>query len=620
MVGVSSLNRLIRSIQPSSLKYRLFFAFLLLIILPFFALQVRNHTQVERLYEYRISEQSQNQLDQMKQSFEQIKSQMLLAALQLEKESTVQTALKKETDPGAMLPSQSGIIAPAGSGKEDGIVEILTVFKNRMLPVGEHLHYSLTDLRGHLYVSYEPKSNATYGTFMEQPAVKNLLAGQEPYAWVTDATNDMQTNAYESSPLISLYMVFKDEDNHAVGLLRVGFAYQGWLKKNMSNFLIQQDYYILNETGRVVYESRPDGMLPEDIGAIVKRQQDSLGRKYEVHEATSSIINSSYIGSMNWYLIAQFPLEVFFGDIRSMNQQFFITFGLFTLLFIIITFFILSTITRPLMLLKKKMSEIIVKNFLTSIPTDNYKGEILEIAVTFNNMAKDLTQLVDRLKVEERQKEAIRFQMLLQQMNPHFLLNTLNTIKWNVLSKGDQASADICISLGKLLETSLNSEADLIHLHDELELIEAYAAIQNFRYDQRFEVRYEYEDSLRYALVPKLSLQPLVENAIQHGLAKMKTGGCILIRIYTHVNNRLILEVEDNGAGLSYKPSADPLRKRSRIGLKNLKERLQLLFRTAADLELIELDRGALARMSLPLLISPPYEHGGQTHVEDHNR
>jgi two-component system sensor histidine kinase YesM len=110
-VGVSFLNRLIRSIQPSSLKYRLFFAFLLLIILPFFALQVRNHTQVESLYEYRISEQSQYQLDQVKQSFEQIKSQMLLTALQLEKETAVQTALKKETEPGA-FPSQSGIMDP----------------------------------------------------------------------------------------------------------------------------------------------------------------------------------------------------------------------------------------------------------------------------------------------------------------------------------------------------------------------------------------------------------------------------------------------------------------------------------------------------------------------------
>ncbi|WJH33441.1 histidine kinase [Paenibacillus sp. CC-CFT747] len=139
-------------------------------------------------------------------------------------------------------------------------------------------------------------------------------------------------------------------------------------------------------------------------------------------------------------------------------------------------------------------------------------------------MVSDLSGLLQKLKAEERQKEAVRYHMLLSQMNPHFLLNTLNVVKWNALSKGDEDTAGICVSLGTLLETSLNEETDLIHLKTERGLTEAYVSIQAFRYEQAFDIQWEYESRLEYALVPKLSLQPLVENAIFHGLAP-KGGG-----------------------------------------------------------------------------------------------
>ncbi|MDF2961400.1 MAG: helicase Ski2 [Paenibacillus sp.] len=609
------LNRMIRRLIPASLKNRLFMAFLLLILLPFLVLQIRNHIQIKHLYENRISEQNQYQIDQVKQAFERTKSDMLMSSLQLEKERAVLSALQETDNKSAGMPS---IIAPAKLGEEDDVIDVFQRIKSQLQPAGDQLHYALSDMKGHLYLSFEANPKITYESFMNQSAVNDLLKGREPFVWVANTPGDIQNSEIDNSNVITLFALLKDSDNRPSGVLRISFEYQQWLKKNMNQFLIQNDYYILDDHGSVLYKSSPSGIIPAGIEQIVSRQQKSAQPSYEVDEATSSIINSSHIPSFNWYMVSQFPLEVFFGDIRAMNSQFFLTFVLFTFIFIVITFFILSAITRPLMVLKKNMSQIIEKNFRTFITTDKYKGEILEIADTFNNMAKDLNKMVDRLKMEERQKEAIRFQMLLQQMNPHFLLNTLNTLKWNVLSKGDQASAEICISLGKLLETSLNSEADLIHLGVELDLVEAYANIQNFRYDHRFEVRYEYEDKLRYILVPKLSLQPLVENAIQHGLANMKTGGVIVIRIYESGSKQLILEVEDNGCGLQ-KKADDPNRTRNRkgIGIKNLRERLELLFKNEAGLEMLNSDNGMLVRMNMPLLISPPYEQGEMTHVEN---
>ncbi|MNI28312.1 Sensor histidine kinase YehU [compost metagenome] len=188
-------------------------------------------------------------------------------------------------------------------------------------------------------------------------------------------------------------------------------------------------------------------------------------------------------------------------------------------------------------------------------------------------------------------------------------------MKWNVLSKGDEETAAICISLGKLLETGINEDSDLIHLKMERELTEAYVAIQSFRYDQSFEICWECDERLTYALVPKLSLQPLVENAIFHGLSKKKKEGMIWIRAYAE-EKRCYLEIEDNGAGWKPASPQNAGRKRKGIGLKNVRERLELLFKQDASLEIEQTHEGTRVRLGFPLLLAKPYTEGGPSDVE----
>lgn len=600
--------RLFRLLKPTTLKNRLFVSFVLLILLPFFLLQIRNYADIERIYERRISEQNQYQLDQVKENFEQLKSYMLLTAIQLEKEPAIQ----------AVLTGSVPFEPPGGNAFRKTAESTLKEVKALLPPDGAFIHYTLADLQGNLYASYDAGGTITYDQFIRQPGAVQALDGGGPFVWVNDLPDDLAADPPRGQNLLALYTPIGGENGKPAGLLRVSFDYRGWLQSSINNFLIQQDYYLIDERGNVVYRSRPNIAIPQGIADIVRAQHGG-GGTYYLDQDISSLINSSYIMSMKWYLVGQFPLDVYFGDIRTVKRNFFFSFFLFASVFILITFFILSTITRPLAVLRRKMSEIVEKNFQISIPTEKYKGEMLDFAKTFNKMAKDINDLIRRLKVEERQKEAIRFQMLLQQMNPHFLLNTLNTIKWHALEKGDEATGEICVSLGKLLETSLNAELELIHLREELELVGAYVSIQNFRYDHRFEVRYEYDEALQYALVPKLSLQPLVENAIRHGFLQKKREGRIVIRIRA-VEQKLVLEVEDNGAGLAAAEAVQTPRRRQPIGLKNVRERLQLMFKAEGSLELLPLPQGTLARMRIPLLISTPFENGGQRHVESSGR
>jgi len=211
--------------------------------------------------------------------------------------------------------------------------------------------------------------------------------------------------------------------------------------------------------------------------------------------------------------------------------------------------------------------------------------------------------------MEVREREAIRLQMLLIQMNPHFLLNTLNLIKWGVLEKGDRETAEICIALGTLLEQSLASEVEIIHLHKEWELLQAYDYIQQIRFEGRYQIRYELQEELKYALVPKFILQPLVENSINYGFAQRKQNGIITIRAYT-VEDRLVLEVEDNGRGYQAQEKTDK-RRRKGIGLANIRERLNLLFRNDGELTIVEADPGTRVTVQMPLLVSAMVSNDG---------
>lgn len=400
----------------------------------------------------------------------------------------------------------------------------------------------------------------------------------------------------------------RDRNNRAYGLARISIDFSFWFQSVLQKSASDQAYFIMTRKGELIASSVPEGKLsPEAIKEISGSPENGVW----TDKKNDALVNYSYLSSLDWYMVNRIPLHILFNEIESLKQQYFVTFYLITAAFIIVAFMIAYTFTRPLSHMQNKMKEAVRKDLQIRLPEKNYKGEILELTRTFNTMMVDMNELIQRLKAEERQKDAVHFQMLLAQMNPHFLLNTLNTMKWIGLRSRNEEIVEMCLSLGKLLEMSLNSDVDLIHLQDEIELTKAFIYIQLVRYGNRFEVEFSYDEDLQYALVPKLSLQPLVDNAIKHGIGDMAEGGRIQIRmgISGESSDRLTLEVEDNGVGVeSSRLNQEKGRKRPGIGLANVKERLRLLFKDKGELEMIPLPQGTLFRLHLPLLLSEPYE------------
>ncbi|WP_438431270.1 sensor histidine kinase [Gorillibacterium sp. sgz500922] len=571
---------------PKTLKNRLFAAVLLFILLPLFLLQLYSYRQIEASVTGEFEDKAAEQLDLMKRSLTDAIGNMFRYYLFLEKDRNTQQALAE----------------PSSMNRQERVLVLEDSARVRSLALPAQVAVTFADRSGQLYLpdgqNGEP---GDYEAFRNDPGFVGLSPQSDSYRWVPGST-------------LSLYALLIGDNGEPFGYLRLEFFYGNWLSETSRDLLLQQSYQLVDSNGTPLGQSDARMEIEPGLTERLIRHLGANDRYQLVDRSGTSILSGTRLYEFDWYLLSYLPMNTYLGNMKEIRSNLLGSYLLLSLAFILVTVFISSAISRSLQLLRRKMAESAAKELRTRVPERLFKGEMQELALTFNTMMEDIHSLLLKLKLEERQKEAVHYQMLTAQMNPHFLLNTLNIIKWNALDKGDEETADICISLGKLLETSLNSEVELIRLKDELDLLQAYLFLQNFRYDGLLTVVYEVEEQLEHALVPKLSLQPLAENAVKHGFARMPEDARITVRARQQ-GSALVMEIEDNGSGL--KPAAKtPPGGRKGIGVANLAQRLQLLFREDGRISLVGVTRGTLARIELPLLIAKPYQSGGEFGVE----
>jgi signal transduction histidine kinase len=202
-----------------------------------------------------------------------------------------------------------------------------------------------------------------------------------------------------------------------------------------------------------------------------------------------------------------------------------------------------------------------------------------------------------------------QLQALRMQLNPHFLFNTLNAVS-SLMLKDVFAANKMLTRLGDLLRLTLEkSDQQEVLLRQEIEFLQRYLDIEQIRFGERLQLKMEVEPSTLEAAVPNLILQPLVENAIRHAIEPQEAGGQIVLRS-TRDNGRLVLQVSDNGPGLTpetAKVAEGSEATRARIGLNNTRERLHKLYGENQQFDLTENTMGGVtARLSIPFRVLQP--------------
>ena len=179
-----------------------------------------------------------------------------------------------------------------------------------------------------------------------------------------------------------------------------------------------------------------------------------------------------------------------------------------------------------------------------------WDNEFGEIGRGINDLADDVNKLINSKIEDERTRQALEYRILQSQINPHFMYNTLNTIKWMATIQGAEGIADMSTALSRLLKNVSKVSDNLIPLRDELALLDDYYTIMKYRYGGTVEMEYDIEDEcLLDCMITRFSLQPIVENAIFHGIEPKGSAGRIDIHIYGDAGV-LHIDVTDNGIGM----------------------------------------------------------------------
>lgn len=181
------------------------------------------------------------------------------------------------------------------------------------------------------------------------------------------------------------------------------------------------------------------------------------------------------------------------------------------------------------------------------------KDEVGQLNRSFRGLTQNIQELFGDLEAEYRARERYRYESLRAQLNPHFLFNALNTIRYMAIMQHAAGITEGIDALAAVLKYSMGREDEKSCLQDELSHVEGYIAIQNMRFGKRIELEEDFEPEVLALYTPRFILQPLVENAVIHGFGEsLADGSRCLIRLYGHVEEgKLHLFVEDNGSGIS---------------------------------------------------------------------
>jgi two-component system, sensor histidine kinase YesM len=227
--------------------------------------------------------------------------------------------------------------------------------------------------------------------------------------------------------------------------------------------------------------------------------------------------------------------------------------------------------------------------------------ELMTLQSGFNDMLSRIRELIELTKEEERQLREAERRALQAQINPHFLYNTLYTIKALAKLHGEEQIFTISTKLGQLLRNAIDSSDDVIPLGDSFNLVESYLVIQQIRFQDKLKTDICIDESINTIPAPKLIIQPFVENAITHGLEPKLDNWRLKINAFKR-NEHIYILIQDNGIGFENNITKSDLHSRKHIGLENVRKRLDLYYSGKASLKITsKKNAGTVIRIMLPM-------------------
>lgn len=346
-------------------------------------------------------------------------------------------------------------------------------------------------------------------------------------------------------------------------------------------------------------EGEHAGFKPDSLEEMVKLKSGTLTMIENGQPLIVCFDTSEVTGWISGVTISPEALgAAFLPEIKS--YTFYL--ALFLLIFsLLLALMFANSITRPIHQLLRAIKKTGEGEFDTRVPVESY-NEMGLLIHKFNQMNAKIKNLIEEnYKVKLREKET-QIMSLNIQLNPHFLYNTLNIMNWTALENDQKELSRMIVSLSAMLQYTSENSRDTGDLAEDLNWLRHYLFLTNERFEGKFTVTYDISPELYSYQVPKLFLQPFVENAIVHGFSRLHTGGRILIRGRVEEGER-VFTVEDNGIGIpAHRLEQLTQMESGSIGIQNVDKRIKLIYGEAYGVTLTSQEgKGTTVHLRLPL-------------------
>nr|WP_276316323.1 sensor histidine kinase [Paenibacillus artemisiicola] len=410
--------------------------------------------------------------------------------------------------------------------------------------------------------------------------------GKSYFTIVPDETTektDVETKSIvvdgEQNRPIRMARLFRDiQTGNPLGLLGVDMDYRvidaivSRLHSGYNGSLI-----LVDEDGNTIYKRDPSQRFSSSASLAGLKLVSGVDRVNVNGKRMLRIYRTSHLSG--WKAVQLIPYSEILAPVQFIKRLTLLLVLICLAASLVMAAFLSSRLVKPLKNLVRLIKK--VQHGDLDVRLDTIRNdEIGYLSKNFNMMTARLKEMRSEIYREQELKRQAELSALQAQIQPHFLYNTLDSIKWMAVIRGEQQISDMISALVNLLRSSVNLGDETIPLRREIENLKHYIHIQQMRYCHSFSIEYDVAEEVLDCVVPKLTLQPLVENALFHGLEAIESGGLITLEAKLE-DGHLVCRIVDNGKGMSADLIKDVLAGRfqsrfSGISVKNVHERLQL--------------------------------------------
>lgn len=590
----------------SSLKYKISILYLILVVLPISVWGIMNIQLVTREVEDILLENTKTLVDKQLENIDDLYMKMTETASQLMLDTNVKKMLKNYTG----IFDRDGIQMYNDMKKAMENIMIQSSEYSDMLMISERvLNSDENEKRAFVSTSY-------FGNVEDLKQARWYSYTEEMYDRPLFVQYDDEKSKKSKSELIFLAPYKDIGSNRKLGTLCIKIS-EKYLQKisEISSNDMNMQLAIYDQMGNSVLNTINDVKIEKAI-------RDKIGNSNANKEIfKESMNNKDYLIINKHSNISKFSItyvipKLEFSRILYGVQKFNILVGIFCLVFsLAVLIIIYFKVLKPISKIQMEMEEVEKGNFEVSVL--NYgNDEIGRLAISFSKMLKSIKDKNLQIINAEKKKREYEIKILQAQINPHFLYNTLDSIKWMAITKEEKTIERMAQALGQLLRKTISDNKEFVKIEEEMENIKCYMEIQQLRYYDSFDYIEYIDEDCRKAMIPRLTLQPLIENALFHGIYNCGRRGKILAEIQRDENSVQIV-ITDNGRGMDVKESLTEDRAKksdgvSKIGIRNVNERIKLYYGESFGLS-FESEEGKYTKVCLRI----PYQIYTERERED---